>query len=677
MPCHIINLPSVVDFSMNVLHTFAHHFIPALILLLHWPAIGSAQDCIGRNQTPPKVHKYLRKASRHLSRNDLQRALRQAQKARSRCPNCQEVHAFYADLYLRRNEWIKALPHLEFLSHCPDAAPSWQYALLEAYWHTNAFAEALSLADDLLQSARSMSASTRRRIQKIRRDAQFWLRNRPDSIAETIRVIRLPRHINSHGIESFPVLGLDRQTLYFTRRQGPAEYLHYTVRKDSSWGAVQRLFPPNVPFTQGAYTISPDGKLLIFSSCTPHRGLGSCDLYSITRTRDGQWSKPHNLGPPINTSAWESHPCLAHNGQALYFASNRSGGLGGKDLWVSYRLPNGKWSVPQNLGPHINTPEDDFAPFVHPDDSTLYFSSYGHPGMGDVDIFVSRRDSTGAWSVPINLGPPFNTKGHDACLSVDWSGQEAYFISDRADFSSYEMLGHTDIFRASPLPPRVRPKPVTYFHFITRSADDTPLSGVTIALYLTDENHPYLTTHSDAEGQAWVFVPYAHQYAIHIGHPGYVFVSDSVRLPLPDTASNFYTLRYTLTPLSEIPFDSSHRQRPIVLKNLYFAYNSDTLDTRSHFELDSIAAFLCRNPRLMAEVSGHTDSVGSYAYNMELSLRRAQAVCAYLIRRAPCSLQHRLRCRGYGFTRPLTDNTTPEGRARNRRVELHLWRSKR
>ena len=677
MPCHIITLPSVVHFSMNVLHKFAYHFIPALILFLCWPAVGSAQDCIGPDQTPAKVQKYLRKASQHLSRADTRRALRQAQKARSRCPNCQEVHAFYADMYLRRNEWALALPHLEFLSRCPNAASSWQYALLEAYWHTNAFAEALSLAKDLLQSARSMSASTRRRVQKIRRDAQFWLRSRPDTVGIAIRTTRLPRHINTRGIESFPVLGLDRQTLYFTRRQGPAEYLHYTVRKDSSWGAVRRLFPSNVLLTQGAYTISPDGKLLIFSSCTPHRGMGSCDLYSTYRTRDGQWSKPRNLGPPINTSAWESHPCLAHNGQALYFASNRRGGRGGKDLWVSFRLPNGKWSEPQNLGPHINTPEDDFAPFVHPDDSTLYFSSDGHAGMGDVDIFVARRDSSGAWSAPINLGPPFNTKGHDACLSVDWTGQEAYFISDRADFSLYEMVGHTDIFHASPLPRHVRPKPVTYIRFIIRTTDDEPLGGATVALYLTDENRPYLSTRTDEEGQAWVFVPYAHQYAVHIGHPGYVFISDSVRLPLPDTASSYYTLRYTLTPLSEIPFDSSHRQRPIVLKNLYFAYNSDTLDPRSHFELDSIAAFLCRNPQLMAVVSGHTDSVGSYAYNLELSHRRAQAVCAYLIRRAPCSLQHRLRCRGYGFTRPLSDNTTPEGRARNRRVELHLWRSER
>jgi len=662
---------------MKVPRTYPHHFIPLLLYLLLWPAVLAAQDCMPPDQTPSKVQKYLRKASRHLAHGDLHRALRHARKGLSRCPNCQEVHAFFAQVYLRRNEWAKALPHLEFLSRCPNAEDAWQYALLEAYWNTDAYLKALHLADTLLQGEQSLSAPTRRRVRKIRRDARFWIRYLSNRVLDSIRAVRLPHHINSRGIESFPVLGLDRQTLYFTRRRGRAEHLYYTQRGDSAWSAVQRLFPPGYPLTQGAYTISPDGKLLIFSSCASQGGLGSCDLYSSHRTRDGRWSKPRNLGPPLNTPAWDSHPCLAHNGQALYFASTRKGGQGGKDLWVSFRLPDGKWSTPQNLGPHINTPEDDFAPFLHPDDSTLYFSSSGHAGMGDTDIFVARRDSNGTWSTPTNLGPPFNTKGHDACLSVDWSGQEAFFISDRVDSVMYEMVRHTDIFQISPLPRHVRPKPVTYFHFILLTTDAAPLEGASITLFLTDENRPFLTTRTDEEGQAWVFVPYAHQYALHISHPDYVFISDSVRLPSPDTSSAFYTLRYTLAPLAEIPEDTLRDKRPIVLKNLYFAYNSDSIDRRSYFELDSLAAFLCRHPELMAEVSGHTDSIGSAAFNMELSRRRAQAVCTYLIERAPCDLRHRLRCRGYGFTRPLSDNSTPKGRARNRRVELHLWKNAR
>src|SRR5690606_838185 len=119
-------------------------------------------------------------------------------------------------------------------------------------------------------------------------------------------------------------------------------------------------------FNEGAHCISPDGKYLFFTGCNRPEGLGSCDIY-VSKLENGEWSEPYNLGAPINTKGWESQPSISADGNTLYFVSNRQGGQGGYDIWKSTLMSNGKWSEPQNLGPQINTPYDESAPFIHAD----------------------------------------------------------------------------------------------------------------------------------------------------------------------------------------------------------------------------------------------------------------------------------------------------------------------
>ena len=146
------------------------------------------------------------------------------------------------------------------------------------------------------------------------------------------------------------------------------------------------------------------------------------------------WSEPENLGPNVNSEFWESTPSLSPDKKDLYFSSNVPGGFGGKDIWVCHRNENGKWEEPQNLGPEINTAGDESTPFIHADNQTLYFNSNGHPCYSEKpDIFVTRKMPGGKWSKPENLGYPINTIDDEGSLIVAADGKTAYYSSDRSD----------------------------------------------------------------------------------------------------------------------------------------------------------------------------------------------------------------------------------------------------
>jgi Tol biopolymer transport system component len=166
-----------------------------------------------------------------------------------------------------------------------------------------------------------------------------------------------------------------------------------SMKTDDHWGKATVLTGNiNTNLNEGAQNISQDGQWLIFTGCNFPEGYGSCDLYISYLTGDG-WSTPENLGNRINTEFWESAPSLSPDKRDLYFASRRTDGYGGSDIYVCHRLPSGRWSDPENLGPTINTAGDEGTPFIHADNQTLYFTSNGHPGYGGDDLFLSRKDA--------------------------------------------------------------------------------------------------------------------------------------------------------------------------------------------------------------------------------------------------------------------------------------------
>ena len=324
--------------------------------------------------------------------------------------------------------------------------------------------------------------------------------------------VKLSPNINTDMPEYLPALTADGSTMIFTRKIRGQEDFYISKNIDGEWRPGRALEDVNTPANEGAQSISADGKFLVFTSCGRPDGIGSCDLY-FSEVVDGRWTKAKNIGGPINTKAWESQPSISADGRILFFSSNRSGGLGDKDIWYSTRSDDGKWSSPKNCGPQINTSGSDQSPFIHPDGETLYFMSDGWPGMGAHDLFYSRKDSS-SWSIPTNLGFPINTKASEGALVISLDGTTAYFASDReninkeiAVFDDVLRGGDTDIYSFQ-LYEAARPKPVTYVRArVTEGKKNKPLRAKVEFVNLSNGEIPFFFDDRYRWGVFGLFAP--------------------------------------------------------------------------------------------------------------------------------------------------------------------------
>ncbi len=452
---------------------------------------------------------------------------------------------------------------------------------------------------------------------------------------------KLPSTINTKWDEYFPDISAMGK-LYFTRRQ-QNEDIYTSQKRNNTWSPAQSVKSINTRAQEGACSISPDGKVMIFTRCTQSTG---CDLY-ITKFKDGKWSAPKKLPYPINTEHWESQPCLANNGQTLYFVSSRPGGKGKLDIWaVDYT--GGKWTHLRNLGDSINTPGNEMSPFLHFDNKTLYFASDYHPGLGGYDIFLSRYKN-GHWTKPINLGYPINTDKDDVRLIVTALGDTALFSSQQD--------GNHDIYMFK-LYKKARPSPTLFLvGSCSNGKTHQPLKAK-ISIINLQNNQIYYTSNTDS---FLISIPMGN-FAFYAEKPGFTFQSKNFSTLDTNGGKKFVYVNVKLYPIEQ--------NLIIRLHNIFFETNSYKLKPESFVELNKVVHFLKTNPNLEIEVSGHTDSIGTYQYNMQLSEKRARAVADYLIKQGIDP--GRLQVKGYGFTRPEASNRTEKGRRLNRRVEIKI-----
>ncbi len=465
--------------------------------------------------------------------------------------------------------------------------------------------------------------------------------------------------VNTEDNEYFPSITADGSFLYFTRQKQEGrlsqEDIMVSQWANDAWQGSYSV-SPNINTNnanQGAHSISPDGNSLYFTQCEGSGGYGSCDIY-VSRKRGNVWSKPVNLGPNINTRMKETQPCISPDGTRLYFVSSREGGYGKLDIWVSQLQPDGQWGTPENLGPSINTAEIDERPYIHTDNRTLYFSSDGHPGFGDADIYLSRRDADG-WGKAVNLGYPLNSYNYEGGIYVSREGEEAYFATDR-----YSKGGDLDVYHF-PLPPALRPVPVTYVRGTVK--DKKTGQPLTALINFTELESSQVINEvgADVDGSFFLILPTGASYALNISRPGYLFHSqyfslDSIKPNRP------YTLQVALQPI-----EVGER---LVLSNIFYEKNAFALKPESKAELNDLLEFLKLNPTVSLEISGHTDNTGTDAINKELSQNRAGAVVTYLINQGIAA--SRLQAKGYGSSAPIATNDTEEGRAQNRRTEIKV-----
>ncbi len=341
--------------------------------------------------------------------------------------------------------------------------------------------------------------------------------------------------INTADLEYFPSLPIDGKELIFTKRIKGNEDFYESDLINGKWGKAYPLQGNinSTTFNEGAQNISQDGQWLIFTGCNFPEGLGSCDLYISYLTKKG-WSEPENLGPNVNSEFWESTPSLSPDKKDLYFSSNVPGGFGGKDIWVCHRNDNGKWSQPQNLGSEINTSGDESTPFIHADNQTLYFNSNGHPGYSDKpDIFVTRKLPDGKWSKPENLGYPINTIDDEGSMIVAADGKTAYYSSDRSDTK-----GGLDIYTFE-LRQDLRPLKTLWVK--GHVYDIKTKNGLPSSVELTDVNSRQLISklQTDEEGNYLVTLPVGKDYAFNVNRKGYLFYSENYNISATAPDSTF------------------------------------------------------------------------------------------------------------------------------------------
>ena len=475
--------------------------------------------------------------------------------------------------------------------------------------------------------------------------------------------------INSRNDEYLPALTADGETLVFTRRQPrratttartPEEEDFYVSHlSEGRWTTAQRMPEPvNTTDNEGAQCISQDGRIMFFTACDRQGGAGRCDLYMCIRRGD-QWGKPRNLGPQVNSGAWESQPSFSIDGKTLYFVSDRKGGLGGMDIWKTM-FENGQWSTPENLGPEVNTSGNEMTPFVGYDDRTLYFSSDGHPGMGGMDLFVARRQADGSWGQVRNLGYPINDSGDESGLIVSADGRTAIYASSRTGG-----MGRQDLWQFE-LPAAVQPTVAFCLKgHVSNAKSGQPVAADIRIVDLANGSVVANTSSDKQQGDYIISLPAGCNYALHVSADGYLFHSQNVERDERDMADKAW--RPTVVDIALSPIESGER---IALRNVFFETAKYELLPSSQYELTKVVELLQKNPTLRIELGGHTDNVGRPEANQRLSEQRARAVYDYLVGHGINAA--RLSYRGYGETQPISSNETEEGRAANRRTEMKV-----
>ncbi len=470
--------------------------------------------------------------------------------------------------------------------------------------------------------------------------------------------------INTNNDEYINYLDSDNNFMMLTRRtqlensvsSRPiyTEELLFSNRVDSLWDKPQAVdLPWKGELELGSLNISTDGRSMYFTGCYWPLGQGSCDLY-VSHSVGDEWMRPKNLGRSINTSKWESQPIISSDSKKLFFASKRAGGKGGSDIWMSIKLKNNSWSPPINLGDSINTPKDEMSPFLHADGKTLFFSSTGHPGLGGYDLFVSRQDELGRWSLAKNIGYPTNSRFDDINIFMSIDGKKSWISSNRdvgnGNMDIYSFNNYQDIL----------PKEVMYVEgTVVDKVTKEPLKAeVQITNLSTLEI--INTTFSDSVSGSFLIIVYPGiDYAFNISKEGYLFLSENIKIK-DSIAMKRIKQEFELSPIA--------KGNQLVMNNVFFKFNEFELLPSSFVELDKLTELLNQNPKSTIEIIGHTDSIGNDNYNISLSLKRAKSVGNYLIENGIKS--ERLSYKGMGSSLPLAPNISETGRAKNRRTEI-------
>ncbi|MES2567692.1 MAG: OmpA family protein [Bacteroidota bacterium] len=651
------------------------------ILLTFILLIISYFTICSQNNLPPgtytstnkKAIKYYEESKKMFQIRKDEEAEKFVKKAIEEDPNFIEAYSAYAQLLLEKNRIKEAIPLYEkAIQINPKIFIENNYYLGISYLNEAMYDKAIPHLETIIKTER-INPNLKDEAARYLKNAKFGSVAIKNPLP--FKPVNVGPGINTAEYEYFPALTADGNTFLFTRniREGegvtaPRQEDFYISKKvNNMWQTANPINSVNTLGNEGAPSLSADGEIMFFASCmemsgdygsSDRKGYGSCDIFYAQKI-NGKWTKPRNAGSMINTKNWETQPSFSSDGKTLYFIRGMVGreGIKNPDIYSSVIGEDGKFSEPVKLSDNVNTSEGEESVFIHPDNQTLYFSSEGHPGMGRLDIFMSKKNADGSWAKAINLGYPINTVADENSLLVDASGKLAYLASEREGG-----FGGLDIYQFE-LPESIRPEVITYVKghiFNARTKDPLEASFELIDL---ETQQSVTSAYSNSAGEFLVTLTSNHNYLVNVSKPGFLFYSDN--FSLKDKKADYnkpYKLEIPLQPIDT---------GIIELKNIFFDVNKWDLKSESKAELQKIISFIKANPTLKIEFSGHTDNSGDKVFNKTLSNNRAKAIYDYVIDKGsipPTNLSYK----GYGDTKPKAPNDSPENKAKNRRTELKI-----
>ena len=618
--------------------------------------LGIAFSAKAQNSPIKKAQESFEDAQQFLRQNIYDDGIKFLDEAVKADPKFQLAYIQLGDVYRRLKNHAKAKENYQkAVGSAPTIDPRIYYVLGESQILTGDYANA---KPNFILFQQRYNGSDQELIAKTKKyilDCDFAV----EAIKSPTKYepINMGFYINSANREYFPTLTADGETIIFTRVVNGNEDFYISNKKNNEWEKAKPLSDQiNTPnYNEGAQSISPDGKYLFFTGCNRPDGFGRCDIY-VSRKEGNDWGKAINLGKTINSEFWESQPSISPDGSTLYFLSNRPGGIGSYDIWKSTLTDDGKWTTPVNLGPKVNTPYDESTPFIHADGKTLYFSSNGWPGFGDKDIFFTRMDEKGEFTmIPVNLGYPINTFNEEIGLTVSADGTEGLFSSNMEGGG----FGELDIYRFK-LPEKTKPQPVTYVKGIVRDKETKALLEANVLIIDLKNNIPVFNDYTSSEtGDFLAVMPIGSNYSFNAEADGYLFYSQHYELKAHETNKPYEV---------EILLDKIKVGSYVTLSNIFFETNKYELLPTSMVELNILTELLKSNISVNIEIQGYTDNVGDLKLNNTLSENRAKAVYNFLVNNGISA--KRLSFKGFGESNPRAENTTEEGRKRNRRTEF-------
>lgn len=466
----------------------------------------------------------------------------------------------------------------------------------------------------------------------------------------------MPAVLNFKDMQYFPVFTADGAAIYYTARtNGADEDIFISHKTDGTWSKPEGISDViNTDFNEGTCTISADGKTMVFTSCDGRESLGSCDLF-ITRLGENGWSVPQNMGPNVNSPFWDSQASLSSDGKVIVFSSDRYGGVGKKDLYVSTLGEMNEWGKARNLGKVVNTAKDEISPFLHANGKSLFFASDGHAGLGGYDLFLSNKSGK-SMTEPLNLGYPINDGSDQFALVISADGKQAFYTKEEGEKVNMYQFD---------LPKELKEEFDPTFYLKGHVFDSE--SGVALAasIKLINLNTKEVVSSFVADektGEYLAVLPFSGNFGLYVEHPSYFFKSLSFSFNTEAKKSNKEL---------EIGLDKIDKEKIEVLSNIYFDEAKWDLKPESLVELSKLSELIWKNPSLKVEISGHTDDVGTAENNLALSQKRAQAVVDYLISEG--LNKDNVTAKGYGESKPRASNKDEAGRSQNRRIELKFY----